>query len=226
MMNHRPWHAALRPALTLAVLSLTAACGDDDATPTDTTQADTSVADTTEADTAEADMVQADTSEADTAQADTADDTTAVPDTSSTSLVVSNDTCFDLSEATVDLPFAIPESFTAASPTFTAPEACPAETLSDTATPYVAYRYCNGGTETTDYLFEMLADGDDDSAVIVAYSGDDAPADIAACLGVDSPLLGLAEVAISIAPGESVVIVATSLETTLFNFTLVSGPFE
>ncbi len=202
--------------VVLAV-TLGAGCGDDAEPAADTFEADTSAVDTA------ADVVDDDTA---ATGGDTAIDTQGPADTSEGGLVVSNETCFDLSETTVDLPFAIPEVFDNASPTLSAPDACPADSLSDTATPYVAYRYCNGGTETVDYAFEMLADGDDDSAVIVAYAGSDAPADLADCLTLDAPLLGLAEVVLSLPPGESVVVVATSLETGPMAFTLVSGPLE
>jgi len=91
MRATRP-HAARNILAALAALSLLGACGDDDASGTDTattdtvesdtaTETDTSVADTAEADTSVADTAEADTSVADTAEADTTEADTAAADT-------------------------------------------------------------------------------------------------------------------------------------------------
>ena len=71
MRATRP-HAARNILAALAALSLLGACGDDDASGTDTATTDTVESDTaTETDTSVADTAEADTTEADTAAADT-----------------------------------------------------------------------------------------------------------------------------------------------------------
>ena len=120
--------------------------------------------------------------------------------------------CFDVSETLGDLPFVIPDTFDEATPTWNRPELeCPAEMLSEDAVPYVAYTYCNKGDAAADFRFEVLAvDEDGLVPVIVAYSGTEINADPAMCGAYNEPLFGLAELILTLDPGQVVTIVSTT----------------
>ncbi|MFK8003377.1 MAG: hypothetical protein AB8H86_27650 [Polyangiales bacterium] len=120
--------------------------------------------------------------------------------------------CFDISETLGDLPFVLPDTFNEATPTWNRPtDDCPSDALSEDAVPFVTYTYCNYGEAAADFQFEVLAVEEDGPVpVLVAYSGSEINADPLMCGAFNEPLLGLAELVITLAPNEVVTIVSTT----------------
>ena len=180
------------------------ACGDDDTTTDAGPDAQTTDGGT---DDAGADDAGADDAGADDAGADD----TGTPDSGP----VDCGDFFDLSEATADIPFVLPDTFDGTTPTWMHPvDMCPADTLSETAVPFVAYTYCNGLDVTQDFTFSMLTidDPSDIEPLLVAYAGDTVAADPLACGAIEEAFgsFTAVEMVLTLEPGEVVTIVSTS----------------
>jgi hypothetical protein len=196
-------------SILLSLLVLSLACGDDDGTPTDAGGTDVNVGDS-----GGLPPLDAGNDAGNDAGGMDAGPEEEVPVCGEG---VVGTCCFDVSQTIGDLPFVIPDTFDETTPTWNRPtDECPSEMLSEDAVPFVAYIYCNKSDATTDFQFEVVGvDADEDpmpiaGPVIVAYSGTEIPADPSMCGAFNEPLLGLAELVITLAPGEVVTIVSTT----------------
>ena len=163
------------------------------------------------------------------------DDTSSTPSADANSAAVDADTsgidagttnCFPLSGPSIDLPDAIPSTFTGATPTWNRPtgEECPAPTLGDVAVPFETVCYVNDTGASVDLLFEVIA-VDDIKPAAVIYDGDSVPSDPAQCAAVSSDLvIDVADASYTVPVGATVALVATLQDADTGEFQFVITP--
>lgn len=194
-------------SILLSFLVLSLACGDDDTT--DAGPADSGAGDAGTLDSG-GDAGTEDAGSTDAGGTDAGND--AGPEVPVCGEGVEGPCCFDVSETIGDLPFVIPDTFDETTPTWNRPtNECPSEALSEDPVPFVAYTYCNKSDSAADFAFEVASVEEDGPVpVIVAYSGTEIDSDPAMCGAYNEPLLGLAELLLTLEPGQVVTIVSTT----------------